>query len=471
MQNKNKLRLAVLMVGGAALVTAALVYRQLRPPSLADIVAGGELVVLTRNAPTQFYQGREGPEGPEHDLARSFADHLGVAVRYVVKDSVAAILQAIRAGQGHLAAAGLTRTEARRQTYRFGPDYRHVQQQVVCRRDGRRPRGPAELPGIGLTVIAASSYAETLTRLQGQLPGLRWQADPEADTEELLERVWRRELDCTVADSNIVAINRRYYPELTVAFSLTEAEPQAWVVADHARALLPALDDWFARIRADGTLTAIDERYYGHVADFDYVDVRVFLRRIQDRLPRFRALFQKAAERHELPWTLLAAMAYQESRWNPRARSPTGVRGLMMLTRRTARELQVSNRLDPVQSVRGGTLYLTRLLERLPASVSGEDRLWFALAAYNVGMGHLHDARTLAERLGKNPDVWSDLKEVLPLLARKKYYRSLRYGYARGSEPVAYVRRIRDFQDILEQRLARSNGGARTEPVLSQAED
>ncbi len=471
MRNNNKRRLTALVVGVGVLLVAELAYRQLRTPSLADIVAGGELVVLTRNAPTQFYQGREGPEGFEHDLARSFAADLGVVIRYVIKDSVAAILRAIREGQGHLAAAGLTRTEDRQRSYLFGPDYHHVQQQVVCRRGGPRPASPEDLPAVSLTVIADSSYAETLTRLQGRLPDLRWKADPEADTEELLERVWRREVECTVADSNIVAINRRYYPELEVAFSLSAEEPLAWVVADHAQSLLPALDDWFARIRANGTYTAIDERYYGHVTDFDYVNVRVFMRHIKGRLPRFKALFQESAERHGLSWTLLAAMAYQESRWNPRAKSPTGVRGLMMLTRRTAKELNVKNRLDPAQSVRGGALYLARLLKRLPESVVGEDRLWFALAAYNVGMGHLYDARKLATRLSGNPDVWFGLKDTLPLLARKKYYKTLRYGYARGSEPVNYVRRIRDFQDMLEQHLARLDRGANPTPPLTQAQE
>ncbi|MDX1657143.1 MAG: transglycosylase SLT domain-containing protein, partial [Candidatus Competibacteraceae bacterium] len=149
--------------------------------------------------------------------------------------------------------------------------------------------------------------------------------------------------------------------------------------------------------------------------------------------------------------------AYQESHWNPRARSPTGVRGLMMLTLATARPLKVSNRLDPAQSVDGGARYLRHLLERLPAEVVKEDRLWFALAAYNVGLGHVLDARTLARRLGRNPNIWSDLKGVLPLLARRQYHRTLEYGYARGSEPVRYVQRIRDFRDILERWVPAGN--------------
>ncbi|MDQ2695256.1 MAG: membrane-bound lytic murein transglycosylase MltF [Pseudomonadota bacterium] len=427
-----------------------------RELTLADIHRRGELVVLTRNAPTTYYQGRNGPEGFEHDLARSFADFLGVRVRFQVHDSVAGVLAAARANRGHLAAAGITRTPLREGEFLFGPDYRRVQQQLVCRRGGPQPAGLQDLTDLRIAVTPDSSYDETLSRLRELEPALDWETHRHHAVEELLEQVWTRNLDCTIADSNIVAINRRYYPELTVAFPIHEEEPLAWVVADKAKALLPALRAWQAQARSNGTLAAIEERYYGFVEIFDYVDVRVFMRRIDERLPEFRLLFEEAAARHGLPWTLLAAVGYQESHWDPAARSPTGVGGLMMLTRTTASELGVADRHDPVQSIPAAALYLRRLLHRLPASVTGDDRLWFALAAYNVGLGHIWDARKLARRLGKNPDAWMDLKTVLPLLARKRYYQSLKHGYARGTEPVAFVQRVRDFQDILERHLSRT---------------
>ena len=182
--------------------------------------------------------------------------------------------------------------------------------------------------------------------------------------------------------------------------------------------------------------------------------MRQFIRRINQRLPKYMDDFKSAAEEHELDWILLAAQSYQESHWNPRAKSPTGVRGLMMLTLRTARQLGVESRLDPQQSIRGGAKYLAQLQKRIPESVQGEDRLWFALAAYNVGFGHLLDARKLARKLGKNPDFWVEMKEVLPLLSQKKYYKDLKYGYARGSEPVRYVQRVREYQQVLQQQFS-----------------
>jgi len=183
-------------------------------------------------------------------------------------------------------------------------------------------------------------------------------------------------------------------------------------------------------------------------------DQKVFSRHLRTRLPRYQKHFQKAAQEHQLPWKLLASQAYQESHWNSRARSPTGVRGMMMLTRRTAASLGISNRLDPVKSIYGGARYLSRMEGRLPDSIRMPDRRFFALAAYNVGLGHVKDARLLALRKKRNPNRWEHLKEVLPLLSQKKHYRSLRHGYARGHEPVTYVQRIRAYQVLLSEKAS-----------------
>lgn len=179
-------------------------------------------------------------------------------------------------------------------------------------------------------------------------------------------------------------------------------------------------------------------------------DTKTFLRHISTRLPRYRQQFVQAAEQYNIPWSLLAAQAYQESKWNRNAMSHTGVRGIMMLTRATARDLGIENRLDVDDSIMGGARYLRRLLQQIPPHISHPDRMYMALAAYNVGMGHLKDARILAKRLGKNPDRWDDLKTVLPLLAKKKYYQTLPHRYARGWEPVQYVKRIRAYKEILD---------------------
>ncbi|SCZ64988.1 membrane-bound lytic murein transglycosylase MltF [Thiohalomonas denitrificans] len=432
----------------------ALLFGCERPPDLLETIrSDGKLIVVTRNAPTTYYEGRDGPEGYEYSLASALAESLDVEVEFRVRDSVNGVLSAVENGEAHLAAAGITRTESRNGRFRFGPGYFPVQQEVVCRRGEPLPKSPLELTEKTLRVAAGTSYLEQLTALQQQHPKLAWEADPGQGSEQLLYKVWKREIDCTVADSNIVAINRRYLPELLVAFPISEQQQLAWVLPENAESFAAYLHEWFREAEETGLMGRLYERYYGYAEIFDYVDMRVFMRRIESRLPRYEAMFREAAEHHQLPWTLLAAQAYQESHWNPRARSPTGVRGMMMLTLNTAKEVGVKSRLDPVQSIRGGAQYLSRMMKRLPESIQGKDRLWFALAAYNVGFAHLRDARTLAERLGRNPDRWVDLKEVLPLLAEKEHYRDLPYGYARGWEPVDYVQRIRDYRNVFERQL------------------
>ncbi len=418
--------------------------------SLKTILMSRQLVVATRNAPTTYYEWHDEAVGPEYDLTQAFAKHLGVTVRYVVKDSVSEVLAAVENGEADIAAAGLTRTPDRKQRFLFGPIYEEVQQQLVCRSGGKRPNSVADLDGVSLKVPSDTSYAEHLQRLQDDHHTLDWQVSDD-DTETLLEQVWLKKLDCTIADSNIMAINRRYYPELRVRFNLTKPQPLSWLLPKNATALQTAISTWLKQFQHQGKLDSVMERYYGYINEFDYVDTAKFKKRIDTVLPKYQDEFEEAAAKYNLDWTLLAAQAYQESHWRSKAISPTGVRGIMMLTLDTARELGLSSRLDPKQSIFGGARYYKNLYDRIPDAIRDPERNWLTLAAYNIGMGHLKDAQELAKRLGKNPDRWSDLASVFPLLSNKKYYKTLQHGYARGRESVSYVQHIRDYHNILYQ--------------------
>ena len=412
-----------------------------------------KLIVVTRNAPTTYYELHDEYLGFEYDMTQDFGRYLGVDVEYVIKDSTSEVLAAIQHGEAHLAAAGLTITPEREPNFLFGPIYQQVEQQIVCRRGGAKPKNIADLVGLQIQVPVGTSYVENLTHLQQSYPDLQWQALTDVSTEDLLEDVWMKKIDCTVADTNIVAINRRYYPELRVRFQVTESESLAWVMSMQAGTLNDVVEDWFDEFQKSGKLEALLERYYGHVEEFDYVDTRRFLTRIHKVLPKYKKHFVAAGRRYDIDWVRLAAQAYQESHWRARARSPTGVRGIMMLTLATAKEMGIDSRLDPAQSIMAGAAYYKSLHERISEEVPEPDRTWFALAAYNVGIGHIRDARSLAEQLDKDPNSWSDLSQTLPLLSQKKYYKDLKHGYARGREPVLYVQRIRDYEDILRQRL------------------
>ena len=437
---------------------------RLESPTIKEIRERGTLIVLTRNAPTTYYEDRDQRTlGFEHDLAVDFANHLEVKPQFRIYHNTSEILDAIRNGEGDLAAAGLVRQPQLLNEFRFGPVYQEVDQQVVCRRGGRRPNNFLQLAKTGLVIADTGGIEARLNELKGLIPNLSWKMEPDLSSEQILEMVWKGEVDCTVADANIVAINRRYYPELVVKFPIGAAQPLAWVLPRRAMLLQQEVSDWFQKIKGSGRLEALFDRYYGHVArhheEYDYVDNRRFLLRIRERLPKYKALFQEAGKKHQIPWRLLAAQAYQESHWEPDARSATGVRGIMMLTQLTAKALGVDNRLDPEESIRAGSAYLSSLRSRLPKEIKEPNRTWIALAAYNIGMGHVLDARKLARELSRNPNLWREFRTILPLLSQKRYFKKLKRGYARGSEPVHYVQQIRRYMDILEREDARKAGG------------
>ena len=439
-------------------IGSVLLYRYSRvsePPRVEH--DRNRLVVLTRNSAITYYEGPQGPMGFEYDLVTAFANELGMEVELKVRDSVADILRAIDNGEGDLAAASLTRTDERQKTLLFGPDYMTVQQHLICRMGRSVPGSIEDVLGSRILVIEKSSYIERLNELKMSYPSLEWEEGRDLSTEDIMEMVWNQEVDYTIADSNIAAINRRYFPELLTAFPISQEQSLAWVFNKNRPDLVDAAFEWFSKFKESGELSILHDRYYGYVDIFNYVDLSVYHQHVNNRLPAFQQIFQEAALTYDLPWKLIAAQAYQESRWNSRARSPTGVRGLMMLTIETAQHLDVPNRLDPVQSIWGGAKYLKQLLKRVPEEFQGQDRFAYALASYNVGIGHVRDAQTLATILGKDPYSWMDIKEVLPLLSQKKYYKGLKNGYARGMEPVLYVDRIFNYWDILKQERFLSN--------------
>jgi membrane-bound lytic murein transglycosylase F len=186
---------------------------------------------------------------------------------------------------------------------------------------------------------------------------------------------------------------------------------------------------------------------------------------MQSRLPLYKKWFEEAADESSQDWRLLAAIGYQESKWNPHAASGSGALGLMQLTLQSATAVKVANPADPRQSIFGGARYFRSIYEKIPAHVSDPDRTWFALAAYNIGYGHVEDARVLAQKAGRDPDSWDDVRRFLPLLSEEQWYTQTANGFARGSEPVRYVDSVRSYVDLLEwagtgSTTGRSNGAA-----------
>jgi membrane-bound lytic murein transglycosylase F len=440
------LPLTATILAGCNQGTAESSAEKLAPPEET-----GVLEVATRNGSTTYYLDRhENPTGPEFSLVSQFAESRGWKVNWTMHESTSDVLEALKSGSAHIAAAGLTHLQSRTEQFAQGPAHTEITEQLVCHREMRpMPRKPEDVANVSITVTASSSYVETLGKLAEKHAGVSFKEDDSKTTEVLLSDVAKKEVDCTVADSNIVQIMRRHFPNLEVAMNLTQGNNLGWYLPAGSDELAANAHEWMNSEAGDSALGYVESQYYAYINEFDFVDLRALNRRIDDRLPNFMEEFFEAELNTGMPAELLAALAYQESHWDPSAVSPTGVRGIMMLTRNTAESLGVTNRLDPAAAIDGGARYLADRHRRLPDTIPEPDRTFLALASYNIGRGHLLDARQLARELGKNPDSWDDMKEVLPLKADKRYYPSTRYGYARGFEPVHYVQRIRNYQDVI----------------------
>jgi len=425
------------------------------PPPLIDrIKNAGELIVVTRNSGTTLYEGPEGLTGFEHDLVQLFAKELGVKAHFIIPKRFEDLMPMVIQGKAQLAAAGLTVTPDRVSEIRFGPSYQEITQQIIYRRGNQRPRKIEDLVGGKLVVLAGSSHEEELLRLKSQYPDLSWESRSDLESAELMQMVQDLEIDYTIADSNEFAVNRRFMPNLGVAFDLTEPQPLAWAMAfAEDSSLYDAMEHFFNRIREDGTLDQLIERHYGHIGRLNFVELQTFVKHFENRLPKFEVPFKEAESITGIDWRMLAAIGYQESHWNPKAKSPTGVRGIMMLTQAAAKQMEIEKRMDPHQSIIGGAKYLRYIEDKLPERIQEPDRLWLTLAGYNVGFGHLEDARKLTEHLGDDPDKWAEVKQHLPKLSLKKWYTGLKHGYARGSEPVNYVDNIRAYYELLRWQL------------------
>ncbi len=411
----------------------------------------GELVVATRNGPTTYYigQNRE-PAGFEYDLVSEFARRNSWKVRWVQGDSADDLFALLKENAIHLAAAALPDSAARAHHLTSGPVVFETPVLVVYRRQDAPLRTVPDLVGKKLALIAGSSHSELLLRLKRKYPGLQWTTLENVWPEELLARLDEGEYDAVVINGMDFDLARNFYPGLAVAFDLGEKQKMVWALPRNAPAkFLEKIERFITDCRRDGTIKYLYERYYGHVQQLDTRDILGILERRPKLLPPLRRHFQEAQSLTGIDWRLLAALAYQESQWNPLATSPTGVRGLMMLTADTADQLGVANRLDARQSILGGARYLAQLKDALLASIPEPDRTWMTLAAYNQGPGHLEDARRIAKHRGGNPDSWADVKQALPLLGRGGYAKVTLYGYARGTEALSLTENIRNYYAIL----------------------
>ncbi|MFY0989632.1 membrane-bound lytic murein transglycosylase MltF [Halomonas sp. C05BenzN] len=440
--------------GHAALVVALLLSLVPERPEvpngrhLEDVLARDFISVHTRNTPTTYYEGRQGPTGFEYELMRRFAAHLDVSLTLDASHHISGVLDAVRR-EGDLGAAALP-LDPTLEGVIFSRPILDLQPLLVYRRGLPPVKALDDLDDLAIATLGGSGTDLVLRELQAEHPELSWRESADLEVAELLGLVEDGTLDAAVIFEHQFRLNRLFFPAVERGFVLGEPLSMAWAFpAGRGLGLVEEANRFLESLRMEGELERLVARYFGHDDYLEYVGARTFIDHVHKRLPEYAELFREAARNTHFDWKLLAALGYQESHWDPQATSPTGVRGLMMLTLPTAGDLDVDDRLDPEQSIDGGARYLRSLKDRLPESITGEDRLFMAMAAYNVGLGHLYDARRITERRGGDPDLWRDVRESLPLLQEREWHSQTRHGYARGGEPVIYVRNIRRYHEIL----------------------
>lgn len=407
----------------------------------------GKLVVGTINHPISYFINGEGESGLEYELSKAFASYLNVELEMRPMESTDTLFDALDEHKIDIAAANLFYQTDKAEHFQLGPSYYSASWQLAYRKGENRPRSLAQINDT-LVIPESSELVQILKDAQLKHPKLRWRVDKKLTQEELLLQVAEGKIAYTLANSLDISATQQIKPQIAVAFDLTDEMSVHWYLSNNSsNELQSALLDFMNTAIDSGLIASIEEKYFNHFRQFDYVDTKSYLNSIEAILPKFEPLFTK--HKGNLDWRLLAAIAYQESHWNPDATSPTGVRGMMMLTKDTAERMKITDRTDPEQSIKAGSEYLHWLIEQIPDSINNDDRIWFALAAYNMGLGHLLDARRLTKSLGGNADNWLDVKKNLPLLAEKRYYTNLKYGYARGYEAVQYVENIRRYMNSI----------------------
>ncbi|BCE01109.1 membrane-bound lytic murein transglycosylase MltF [Marinicellulosiphila megalodicopiae] len=454
---------------GVALLLGVLYLGYEKRNHLNEVTARQTLRIAVVVNPSVYWPESTGTKGFEFDLVERFAKSKGLKTHYQVVDTREQLLRAINLDTADIAMSGHTvmfnqkkpigyasyldknHLDRSQTTLPIFPAIAQVLYHSTYLPQGSEINNIEQLQGLNITVAKGSPYSKLVEVWKQQWPEIKWH-ELEGHSIDLMKLLDEGLTDIVILPSTEVRINEVYFPDLDIAFDATDELPIVWELGiDRDSSLRISINNFILEMKNSGELNVMIERYFGHLDQGPYyVNPVRFEKLIKSRLTQYLPLFQKSAADNGLDWRLLAAISHQESHWRTNAISPTGVRGLMMLTRATAKDMGFDNRIKPENSIEGGARYLKSLKRRLSDEIVEPDRTWFTLASYNVGMGHVNDARKICEALEKNPNSWLDVMECLPLLSDPKWYKDTTYGKARGNEPVTYVQNIRQYYDLLK---------------------
>ncbi len=420
--------------------------RSIPQSQLDKVLEAGELRVISRNGPATYYEGANGLTGFGYKIVKGFADQLGV--KLVILDESQSPLGRLLKGQADMAAAAITTIEAKELPIRFAAPHHKIQFELISHTN--RPLPEPNLDGVEIAITPEMARHPALVAIKLQYPSAHWIETNSNDQTDLFSRVNKGEVPFAVIDSDSFQLHQYSFANTQIAMSLGDPQDVAWAFsAATDPSLFHQAQIYLSNIKESGQLEQITAEFFQPLEEMNSIDALLLSQHLEERLLPHMDDMKRASEIFNLDWRLLAAIGYKESQWLTKIESPTGVKGMMMLTKITAKAMGVEDRENPQQAIFGAAKLFRYLLDNQPKDIAEGERIHFALACYNQGMGHIADARRLTLKMGGNPNRWQDVREHLPLLSLSQYYRQAKHGYMRGKEPVVFVDKVLDYYKML----------------------
>ena len=405
-------------------------------------------ILILKHPLSYTAQSKNMSQGIDHDLLVDFANSFGKKIEFKAYRNEDDLMAAFKQGVGHIAAGRFPRAYGESHNAILGPDYESASLSVFC---NKQIKATTETDLSNLQIISFEKNKSVVSHrdLEQKIPKAHIQVWLNGSTSRAFSELENSKADCLVTNNKEGLFHLKEFNQIEFKFKLKDNFSLNWMIDSKHSYLSALMRSWLQKASREGRIQKIYEHYRIYSEELTQSDVELFKLRTQSRLPDYISLFKKAGAKYGLPWELVAAVCYQESHWDPTARSFTGVQGLMQITQSTAEYLGIDDIHNPAQNILGGARYLKKLVQFFPDEISFNDRVILALAAYNIGIGHLQDAFAIANSMGKNPYHWNQLKAVLPKLAINEYYKNTQYGHARGNETVEYVEKTKAYFHFL----------------------